>query len=258
MLLYGRTQMLPQYSYPQAVAFLMESGFDGVEISAFDKQFRPREEFYAPGFATEMRDAMARNGVRGFSVSAHMDYTQTPEAFTIVRDMIRVAAELGSGYAIINGAIRREQEEYAAQWDAMIRKTKELAGIAEGLGVKLAIEYEPGFVIDSTELLLRALREIDSPVVGINCDIGHVFLCDPDPMLAIEQSAPYILQCHVENMARGIHNHLVPWEGDMDLPAYLDKLRAVGFDGGLGLDLYQYEYADVCARCASYFRNLLG
>ena len=36
MLLYGRTQMLPQYSYPQAVAFLMESGFDGVEISAFD------------------------------------------------------------------------------------------------------------------------------------------------------------------------------------------------------------------------------
>ncbi len=250
--------MLPQYSYKDAVAFIMDSGFDGVEISAFDKQFRPREEFYAPGFAAEMRDVMARRNVRGFSVSAHKDYTETPEAFRIVRDMIRVAAELGSGYAIINGAIRRENEEYAAQWDAMIRQTKELAHMAGELGVKLAIEYEPGFVIDSTELLLRALREIDSPVVGINCDIGHVFLCDPDPMLAIGQSAPYILQCHVENMARGVHDHLVPWEGDMDLPAYVARLREVGFDGGLGLDLYKYEYADVCARCAAYFRELIG
>ncbi len=249
--------MLPQFSYTEAVDFIMDAGFDGVEISAFDKQFNPREEFYAPGFAAKMRGAMERRGVRGFSVSAHKDYTQSPEAFAIVRDMITVAADLGSRYAIINGAIRREDEEYAAQWDAMICKTKELAGIADGLGVKLAIEYEPGFVIDSTDLLLQAIREIDSPVIGINCDIGHVFLCDADPMRAIEQSAPYILQCHVENMARGVHDHLVPWEGDMDLPAYIAKLREVGFDGGLGLDLYKYEYADVCAKCAAYFRDLL-
>ena len=257
MLLYGRTQMLPQFSYTEAVDFIMDAGFDGVEISAFDKQFQPREAFYAPGFAARMLDAMKRRGVRGFSVSAHKDYTETPEAFAIVRDMIRVAAELGSDYAIINGAIRREGEEYEAQWDAMIRKTRELAHIAGELGVKLAIEYEPGFVTDSTELLLRAIHEIDSPVIGVNCDIGHVFLCDADPMRAIEQSAPYILQCHVENMARGVHDHLVPWEGDMDLAAYLAKLREVGFDGGLGLDLYRYEYADVCAKCAAYFRELL-
>ena len=257
MLLYGRTQMLPQYSYTDAVGFIMDAGFDGVEISAFDKQFNPREEFYAPGFAGKMREAMDRRGVKGFSVSAHKDYTQSPEAYEIVRDMIRVAAELGSGYAIINGAIRREGEEYAAQWDAMIQKTRELACIAGEQGVKLAIEYEPGFVIDSTQLLLKALAEIGADNVGINCDIGHVFLCDPDPLLAIEQSAPYILQCHVENMARGVHDHLVPWEGDMDLPAYIAKLKEVGFDGGLGLDLYKYEYADVCADCAAYFRRLI-
>ncbi|MBS7316374.1 MAG: sugar phosphate isomerase/epimerase [Clostridiaceae bacterium] len=258
MLLFGRTQMLPQYSYAEAVDFIMDSGFDGVEISVFDKQFRPREAFFAPGFAAAMRDAMARRNVRGFSVSAHMDYTETPEAFATVSNALRVAAELGSGYVIINGAIRREKEEYEAQWDAMIRKTKELAHMAGELGLKLAIEYEPGFVIDSTPLLLRALQEVGASNVGINCDIGHVFLCDADPLAAIGQSAPYILQCHVENMARGVHDHLVPWEGDMDLPAYIAKLREIGFAGGLGLDLYKYEYADVCARCAAYFRELIG
>ena len=257
MLLYGRTQMLPQYSYTDAVGFLMDAGFDGVEISAFDKQFNPREEFYAPGFAAKMREAMERRGVKGFSVSAHKDYTETPEAYGIVRDMIRVAGELGSRYAIINGAIRRKGEEFEAQWDAMIRQTKELARIAADQGLSLAIEYEPGFVINSTELLLKAIGEIGEPNVGINCDIGHVFLCDPDPLLAIGQSAPYILQCHVENMAKGVHDHLVPWEGDMDLPAYIGKLKEVGFNGGLGLDLYKYEYAEVCADCAAWFRRLI-
>ena len=258
MLLYGRTQILPQYSYAEAVDFIMNSGFDGVEISAFDKHFHLREEFCAPGFAAAMHDAMARSGVRGFSVSAHMDYTETPEAFDLICKLIRVAAEMKSEYIIINGAIRRENEEYEAQWEAMIQRTRELAHMAGELGLRLAVEDEPGFVIDNTELLLRAFREVDSPVMGINCDIGHVFLCDPDPLYAIEQSAPYILQCHVENMARGIHDHLVPWEGDMDLPAYITKLREVGFDGGLGLDLYKYEYADVCAQCAAYFRKLIG
>ncbi|MBE6935303.1 MAG: sugar phosphate isomerase/epimerase [Ruminococcaceae bacterium] len=257
MKLYGRTQMLPQFSYEEAVKFIMDAGFDGVEISIFEKSFRTRPEFFLPGFAERMKAAMEKYGVRGFSVSAHKDYTESPEALVIVLETLKIAKELGAEYVIINGAIRREAEKYEDQWNAMIRDTKILAAAAEELGLRLAVEYEPGFVIDSTELLLKAFAEIDSPVMGINCDIGHVFLCDPDPMKAIEQSAPYILQCHVENMATGIHNHLVPWEGDMDLSAYLNKLREVGFDGGLGLDLYQYEYADVCADCAAYFRKLM-
>ena len=58
MLLLGRTQMLPQFSIPDSVAFLMGAGFDGVEISPFDKRFRPRDEFFAPDFVPAMREAM--------------------------------------------------------------------------------------------------------------------------------------------------------------------------------------------------------
>lgn len=257
MLLYGRTQMIPQYSYIDSMKFFMDSGFDGVEISVFDKAFKTREEFYTPGFATKMIEEMKRQGVRGYSVSAHKDYTESPESFKTVADALVVAKELGSEYIIINGAIRRKNEEYEAQWNAMIEKTRELAHIAHELGIKLAVEFEPGFVFGNTEQMLAGFREIDSPLIGINCDIGHVFLCDDDPMKAIEQSAPYILQCHIENMARGVHDHLVPWEGDMNLPEYIAKLREVGFNGGLGLDLYHYEYADVCAECAGYLRKLI-
>lgn len=258
MLLYGRTQMLPQYSYTDAVKFIMNSGFDGVEISIFEKNFRVRPEFFMPSFVKEMKEAMEKYGVKGFSVSAHKDYTETPEALALVLQTLKIAKELGSEYVIINGAIRRENEKYEDQWNAMIRDTKILAKAAKEYGLKLAVEYEPGFVIDNTDLLLKAFKEIDSDVMGINCDIGHVFLCDKDPMKAIEQSAPYILQCHVENMAKGVHDHLVPWEGDMNLAEYIGKLKKIGFKGGLGLDLYKYEYADVCEESAKYFKNLIG
>ena len=48
-----------------------------------------------------------------------------------------------------------------------------------------------------------------------------------------------------------------PLRAEFLLPAYIGKLREIGFDGGLGLDLYSYEYADVCAKCAEYFRKLI-
>ena len=92
------------------------------------------------------------------------------------------------------------------------------------MGILLALEFEPGFVIDSTDLMLRAFSEVGSPVLKANLDIGHVFLCDPDPMDAIARCKGLIAHAHLENMKTGVHNHLVPYEGDMDLPAYISCL----------------------------------
>lgn len=257
MLLLGRTQMLPQFSIPDSVAFLMGAGFDGVEISPFDKRFRPRDEFFAPDFVPAMREAMEKAGVRGYAVSAHMDYSFDEESFGIVRRTLEIAHELGAAYLVTSPAHIYKDEDRFTRWAKNIRASREMCRIAESLGMRLALEFEPEFLINNTDKLLMSFAEINSPALGINADIGHMFLCDPDPLQALAQSAPYILHAHVENMARGIHNHLVPWEGDMDLGAYLSKLREVGFDGMMGLDLYAYEYADVCAQSVKYIKNLL-
>ncbi|MFR5688877.1 MAG: hypothetical protein ACLUDN_00090 [Lachnospiraceae bacterium] len=50
-------------------------------------------------------------------------------------------------------------------------------------------------------------------------------------MEAIEKLGPYIIHAHLENMEKGVHNHLVPWIGDMDMKMYAEKLHAIGFDG---------------------------
>ena len=249
--------MVSHLSYCEAVDFLMKKGFDGVEIASIDKQFQFRDEFFEEDFPEKMKAAMEAAGVKGFSVSAHKDYTLDEETFEGVKKTIEIGKKLGSKYVIINGAVIRDGEDYDEQYKAMYEKTAELAAYAESLDIRLAIEYEPHFVVGNTPQLLEFIEKIGSPALGINCDIGHVFLCDSDPLQAIADSAPYILQCHVENMAAGVHDHLVPWEGDMDLKAYIGKLKEIGFDGGLGLDLYHYEYGDVCGQCVEYLRNIM-
>ena len=84
-----------------------------------------------------------------------------------------------------------------------------------------------------------------------------MFLCDPDPIQSIHQVGKKVAHCHIENMKAGVHNHLLPYEGDMDLADYLKALAEVGFEGGLALDLYKHDYEAVAGDCISYIRGLL-
>jgi len=257
MFLLGRTQMIVAATYEDAVKRLMAKGFDGVEIDLYDRSFTPRPEFYEEGFAEAMRAIMTRYGVKAFSVGAHMDYTESDEKFMAVKNAIPVAKALGSPLIIINGALKNDKEPFNIQWDRQIEKTKALCAAAEEFGMLLAMEFEPGFVFDTTARMLQAFDEIGSDRLRVNADIGHMFLQDPDPLLAIEQCGKYIVHAHLENMKAGVHNHLVPYEGDMDLPAYLAKLREVGFDGPASFDAYQYDYEAVAEASIRYFRSLL-
>ena len=139
----------------------------------------------------------------------------------------------------------------------MVRRTAELVEIAQAQGVVLALEFEPGFVVGSTADLLRLFEAIPSPHLAANLDLGHVFLCDPDPLGAIRQVGPKVVHGHIENMRAAVHDHLIPQEGDMDLAAYLAALADAGFTGGLALDLYKYDYEAVAGEAIAYLRGLI-
>lgn len=258
MYLLGRTQMIPAATYEEAVARIMKQGFDGVELDIYDINFQPRKEFFEDGFASKIKACLNAFGVKAYSVGAHMDFTESEDKFQTVERAIPIAAAAGADTVIINGAARREGDDFADQWERQINGMRALCRTAKRYGVYLAVEFEPGFVIDNSELLLKAFDRIGSPVLRMNADIGHMFLQDPDPMASIEKCGPYIIHAHVENMKKGVHNHLLPYEGDMDLRAYLQKLASVGVDGPASLDVYQYDYEAVAERSVEYLRELSG
>ncbi|MFP3896419.1 MAG: sugar phosphate isomerase/epimerase family protein [Anaerolineales bacterium] len=103
--------------------------------------------------------------------------------------------------------------------------------------------------------LLQLFDQIPSPNLAANVDLGHAFLCDPQPFQAIRELGDKIVHCHISNMPLGKHDHLIPQEGDMDLDAYLQALAATGFDRVLALDLYKYDYETVASAPSAIFMD---
>jgi len=252
----ARTQMLSDYSYPESLQLASRLGFDGAEISFSDKDFNIRSSFFDKEVISAMKNEVTKMKIA--SVSCHSDYVNSDKNLEMIIKSFSVARELGIDIVIINGAVSKAEnkKEKKKEWQKMISRTSHLCQEAEKYNIRLAKEFEPNFITSSTEDLLKVFAEVNSPNLFANIDLGHVFLCDPRPMKALEMLEGKIIHGHIENMNKEKHDHLVPYKGDMDLQQYINKLRAIEFDGPLALDLYKYDYEEVSKKSLEYLKNL--
>lgn len=102
----------------------------------------------------------------------------------------------------------------------MISQTRELVRLAEQHQVILCEEFEPGFVVGSILVLEKLFAQNPSANLQANLDLGHIFLCNSEPLAAIGSLIGRIMHGHTENMKTGIHRHFVPQKGDMNLKVF--------------------------------------
>lgn len=251
MKILGRTQPLSSYGICDALHKISALGFDGVEICLENPDLTPDQ--LSESLAQTVRKSVVALGLSPHSVSYHKDYIHDDRAFADTRWAIQLTPEFGTNLFVFSGGPTLPGQQ---DWGKMIERTQELVRLAEQSGVILAQEFEPGFIVGSTKDLHQLFTEIPSANLQANLDLGHVFLCDPDPLEAIASLKGRIVHGHVENMKTGVHRHLLPQEGDMDLKRYLSALKAVGFEGGLALDLYEQNYEAVASDAIAYLKQL--
>jgi len=256
MMIFGRTQPLAHYPILDCLPVLHRLGFDGVELCMENDDLAPE------AITSQLVDAVREQATalfRAYSVGYHKDYIYDDDLFELTKRAIALTPDFGASILVFSGTHKRQPHTAdAAEWQRMIERTRVLVDIAADLGVTLAQEFEPDFIVGSTADLLRLFDEIPSPHLAANLDLGHVFLCDPAPLDAIRQLGDKIVHGHVENMAAGVHDHLLPHEGDMDLGAYLSALAETGFTGGLALDLYKYDYEAIAPAAIAYLRQWIA
>ncbi len=249
---YGRTQPLAHDPIGRCLQTLQQLGFDGVEICLENPDLHPSQLTHAQ--AQGIRDLLQTLGLTSYSVSYHKDYIHEDDELALTLKSIEACPSFGTDLFVFSGGKRQSHDQ--TEWNWLVTRTRQLVACAEEHGVTLALEFEPGFVVGSTADLLRLMDEIDSPYLMANLDLGHVFLCDPDPIAAIHSLQGKVAHGHIENMRTGVHDHLLPQEGDIDLAAYLGALHEIGFDGPLALDLYKYDYEAVAPEALCFLRGL--
>jgi sugar phosphate isomerase/epimerase len=127
--------------------------------------------------------------------------------------------------------------------------------VAERLDVPLLIEPEPGLLIEKFEQYLEFVGRVDSPMIGLNFDIGHAYCVGEEPQDWIAKMREHTVHYHFEDIAASrVHAHLTPGQGAIDFAATIREIEKTGYDGWLTIELYPYiDEPDTAAREAKSF-----
>ncbi len=168
-------------------------------------------------------------------------------------DALTMAAKLGARCVTTEpGGPLEESMARQSALEIFVEGLNEALGHAETVGVQLLVEPEPGLLIENAEQFLELADRIDSPMFGLNFDIGHFFCAGPrggpyatPPSGSLPETvrrlAPMTRHYHIEDIAATrVHEHLIPGRGAIDLPAVLEAIRATGYDGWITVELYPY------------------
>jgi sugar phosphate isomerase/epimerase len=242
----------------EAVELLAEIGYRSVALTIDHDCLSP----YRPDFASKlarMRDALQRlqlasiveTGAR-FLLDHHVkheptlmtaDPAQRQRRIDFYCRCVEIAAALDSDcVSLWSGVLRQELSHH----DAMVRLVEGLQPVldyAAQLGVTIAFEPEPGMFIDTMARYDELRKRISAPHFRLTLDIGHLH-CQGETPLAeyITRYAPQIVNIHIEDMRRGVHEHLPFGEGEIDFGPVLAAFQSAGYQGGLHVELSRHSH----------------
>ncbi|WP_246563848.1 sugar phosphate isomerase/epimerase family protein [Streptomyces roseirectus] len=132
-----------------------------------------------------------------------------------------------------------------AAWKRLTDSLTPVLERATTAGVPLAIEPEPGHLLATLADFhhLRALLG-DPAALGLTLDIGHCQCLEPlPPADCVRAAAPWLRHVQIEDMRRGVHEHLPFGEGEIDFPPVLAALAATGYRGLTVVELPRHSHA---------------
>lgn len=254
MILGYSTNAFTKFDLMDAFAGIGGLGFRGVEIMCDRPHLYPPD--YGPQRLAEVKAALAEHGLKptnlnGFTLFAVGDtYLPSwiePEAerrdirVRHTLDCLEVARQLDCASISVppGGPLRgvSRSEAIALFHRGLDRVLPE----AERLGVRVLIEPEPDLLLERTDEFKPFVREVASPAVGLNFDIGHFFCAGENPAEAFEELFQWVGHVHLEDIAPNRrHHHLIAGRGAIDFDQVFTAMRRLGYGGDVTLELYPY------------------
>jgi len=115
---------------------------------------------------------------------------------------------------------------------------------AEGFGVRLALEFRGGSTFcSSLDTALALVAQAIQPNVGVCLDVFHYYTGPSkaeDLDLLTRSNLALVQVCDLAGVPRelaGDADRILPGDGDFQLTPLFDKLRSIGYDGWVSLEM---------------------
>jgi len=174
---------------------------------------------------------------------------------------VDIAAELQAEAVSFFSGIQHAQIAREQGFQRLADGCRELIAHAERKNVKLAFEPEPGMFIETFGQFAQLLERIDAPHFGLTVDIGHVHCVEEGSIAGHLRSwTGRIFNVHIEDMCRGVHEHLRFGEGEIDFAPVLAALDEIGYTGPVNVELSRHSHMapEVMRESFDFLSNLRG
>ncbi|MGA5168655.1 MULTISPECIES: sugar phosphate isomerase/epimerase family protein [Streptomyces] len=261
---YG-TNGLTDLRLEDALVLLADLGYDGVGLTLDHMHLDP----LAPDLAARTSRVARRLGDLGLGVTVETGarYVLDPRRkhgpslldpdpdgraarTRLLRRAVQVAADLGA-HAVhcFSGTTPHDTPptDTTTAWKRLGESLAPVLDNAAAAGVPLAVEPEPGHLLATLADFHHLRRHLGDPgpdLLGLTLDIGHCQCLEPAaPADCVRDAAPWLRHVQIEDMRRGIHEHLPFGDGEIDFPPVLEALAATGYQGLTVVELPRHSHA---------------
>jgi sugar phosphate isomerase/epimerase len=177
----------------------------------------------------------------------------------LLRRAVRVGADLGAEAVSFFSGTAPAGVPASVSWDLLVDGCAAVVDAAREAGVRIGFEPEPGMMVENLDGYLRLRDLLGAPAVfGLTLDIGHCRCLEPASVPeVVRRSAEWVVNVQIEDMRRGIHEHLEFGYGEIDFPPVLDALVETGYRGLVSVELPRHSHAapEVARRSLAFLRH---
>jgi sugar phosphate isomerase/epimerase len=157
---------------------------------------------------------------------------------------VEVAADLDARCVSFFSGILPDDADATDGWARLRDRIPALVEHAGERGVRLALEPEPGMLVETVDDALRLRSEVGAPPeLGITVDVGHCLVVEPEGVEgALRAAAPYLFNVQLDDMPHTHHEHRPFGEGSIDLPLVLATLADIGYTGVAAVELPRHSH----------------
>ncbi|MEV0153905.1 sugar phosphate isomerase/epimerase family protein [Micromonospora sp. NPDC050686] len=261
---YG-TNGFANHRLDDALAVLADLGYRGVALTLDHDHLDP----FAPGLAARVAAVRRRLDALGLAVvietgarylldpwhkhAPTLLHDEPDRRIEFLRRAVAVGADLGAEAVSFWSGVRPDGVPPERAWDRLVAGCATVCEAAGVAGVPLGFEPEPGMLVADIADWRRLRAALgDPPGFGITLDIGHCRCLEPRPVPdCVRQVGEHLVNVQIDDMRRGVHEHLEFGTGEIDFPPVLAALAEVGYRGLVAVELPRHSHAAPAVAAAS-------
>lgn len=232
-----------------ALDLVADAGYQGLALTLdwhhldpFTADWQRQAEKLSTALAQKQMGSVIETGAR-YLLNPKIKHEPTllhPEAegrahrLHFLKRAVDIAALLGSEAVSFWAGKKQAEVAHEKAWQWLAESVAELSAYAQEKQVTLALEPEPGMLIETIEDLEQLRQQMadgSGQSLTLALDVGHVWVTgEMDPAEAVRQYAESCGTAAIEGMNRGVHEHLPLHKGDMDVADVLSAFQEQRFD----------------------------